>query len=370
MLLGLLGTGPARPFFTGVSWDARTWYWGGALDMFTSAPLWGVGLSNYGINWWAHRPLEAIATGGYADAAHSVPLQMLAEGGLLLALAYLLFVGLVAVRLVQGLRRLQGEQRLLLAGTGGAWLAYQTQAAVSIDQVPLLVVHFALAAAVLSAAGAAPLRTVRLPDLPRAAAVAGQVAVAAVVAAGAWQAWAPERASRAALTAQTLPGGEGVPLLEHALDLQPQVIQYWQRLGETWNNVGLPADALDTYREALRHDDTDIAALVRTGSLAEAQDDLPLARRAFRRAASLSPFDSGVTSGVVGFEVRHGEAATAARRAERFLVDLPGDPAVLSGLGDARAALGDRAGARQAYERALAASPGLASATTGLQAVR
>ncbi len=118
--LGVAGRGPASAFFSGISYRARTWYWEGALAMFQRSPLWGVGLDSYGIRWRQERPIEVPRQLGgdhFSDAAHDVPLQMLAQGGLLLGLAYLALVVVVGVCLVRGLRRLQGQERLLLGGT-------------------------------------------------------------------------------------------------------------------------------------------------------------------------------------------------------------------------------------------------------------
>ncbi len=159
LLLGETGSGPAASFFSGISYRARTWYWDGALSMFRDSPVWGVGLDSYGVRWRTARPIEvARELGGahFSDSAHSVPLQMLAQGGLVLGLTYLFYTLVIAWFLVQGLRRLEGQQRLLLGGLGGSWVAYQVQSVVSIDQVPLLLVQFVLAAGVVVASGGSP----------------------------------------------------------------------------------------------------------------------------------------------------------------------------------------------------------------------
>ena len=166
LLGGAAGFGPARPFFTGISYDARTWYWGAALKMWHRSPLTGIGMDSYGLYWRRDRPLANPRTVGgdaYSDSAHSVPLQHLAQGGLLLAAAYVFFLVVVSVALVRGFIRLRGQERLLLAGLGGAWVAYQVQSLVSIDQVPLLVLNFTLGAGVIVASGSARLRVIRLP---------------------------------------------------------------------------------------------------------------------------------------------------------------------------------------------------------------
>ena len=49
-----------------------------------------------------------------------------------------------------GLRRTRGEQSLLLAALGGAWIAYHVQSGVSINVPPLLVLHWVVAGMVVA----------------------------------------------------------------------------------------------------------------------------------------------------------------------------------------------------------------------------
>ena len=167
LLVGAVSkAGPAARVFSDVGSEARTYYWGAAAQMFRDNPFLGVGLDQYGNFWRSARSPESVAALGgtqYSDAAHSVPLQMLAQGGLLLGVAYAAFVLVTLIALIRGLLRLRGADRMLLAAVGGGWTAYQVQSAVSIDQVPLVVLHFALAGAVVAAAGASGLRELRLP---------------------------------------------------------------------------------------------------------------------------------------------------------------------------------------------------------------
>jgi O-antigen ligase len=90
--------------------------------MWREDPVLGVRLDTFGPFWHTQRSAESVQALGaerFPDAADSVPLQLLATGGLVLALAYLAFVVLAAAGLVGGLRRLRGEERLLL----GRWAA-------------------------------------------------------------------------------------------------------------------------------------------------------------------------------------------------------------------------------------------------------
>ncbi|MCW2667192.1 MAG: hypothetical protein JWN57_2154 [Frankiales bacterium] len=396
LIAGLTGAGPAAGIFSGPSFDARRWYWEGAATMFRSEPLWGVGLDSYGIRWRVDRPLESVRRFGgdhFSDSAHSVPLQMFAQGGLLLGLAYLALLVLVVWALIRGLLRLRGQERLLLGGLGGSWVAYQVQSTVSIDQVPLLIVNFVLSGALLAASSLARTREVRLPgaipvppaDVPgrrrRTAAPplvrvpqpldqAVTVGVVLLALVGAYFAVSPIRASRAAFSGtEALARGDGNAALasyEKALELAPYVGTYWLRKGELFNSAGRGPEALAAFEDAQAHDPFDVAAARNTGRLADALGQNDKARRAFEAAVALDPDNSATILDLATFLLRHGGADRARELLEQATRRLPDDAGLWASLGDARAVTGDGGAARHAYDRALAIQPGQPTATQGL----
>ena len=137
------------------SFANRTGKWQAAVSMMRARPLTGFGLDLFGDWYHSYRPAsDAVARGlrSTADAAHSVVLQLAAGGGVPLAAVYLLFVAAVGITAWRAIRRAHGEQRVLLGALAGAWVAYQVQAAVSIDVPPLAVLHWVLAGLLVAAA--------------------------------------------------------------------------------------------------------------------------------------------------------------------------------------------------------------------------
>jgi putative inorganic carbon (HCO3(-)) transporter len=391
-LAGAAKVGPASFVFTRGSSKAREWYWEAALTMFRHHPVFGVGLDHYGAFFRQVRPDAATALLGpaeFSDAAHSVPLQMLAQGGLLLGLAYLAFVVLVAVTLLRGLLRLEGPPRLLLGAVGGMWAAYVVQAAVSIDQVPLLTVEFAAAGAVVALAGRG-LREIRLrgalaPVEARGrrrgapvqrerswtgadTAIAGTVVVAGLVAF--WFALYPLRANAAARSGDiALQSGDGNTALSNfqkANSLLPGIGVYWEKTGALYEAVKQPSAALDTYRRGAEHDPYDISLLLSTARLAADQKDVALQGRMLRRAGQLDPTNPSTVEQVAAYDAGHGDLPAARSALERALRAVTNDPALWSAAGQVRAATGDPAGARAAFQRALAIAPDNAVAKHGL----
>jgi O-antigen ligase len=399
-LLGAVnGVGPAAGIFADYGSRARTYYWQAALDMFSERPLLGVGLDHFGSFWRSSRSPESVAFlggGGYSDAAHSVPLQMLAQGGLLLGLAYALFVGVVLAALVRGLLRLHGADRMLLAALGAGWAAYQVQSFVSIDQVPLLVLHFALASAVLAVSGWGGLREVRLPGALVAApllasdkrtkrrlAAAGPkerqptasdailLSIAALLLlVAAWQSVVPLRANMAVSTGdKLLAQGDGNGALDAyrtATDLAPDSPVYWGRQGALYLQVQQPALARQAWEQAAEADPYDIAALRTAASLAEQAGDLDEARETYARALGVDPLNEETVVAATRFELRHDGARRARAVLERAAAQASQQPGIWAALGDAQAVLGDEAAAREAYQQALALEEGHQEATAGL----
>jgi putative inorganic carbon (HCO3(-)) transporter len=393
--------GPAARIFTDVGSQARTHYWDAAIQMFRDQPLLGVGLDHYGAFWRSARSPESVAALGgrdFSDAAHSVPLQMLAQGGLVLGLAYVSFVLVVLVILVRGLLRLRGPERMLLAAVGGGWVAYQVSSAVSIDQVPLLVLHFALAGAVIATAGAAGLREIRLPGalepvVPRheRARARRQLAtasprmrpltsvdllalslVALVACLAAWYALVPLRANAAAKNGDRLLAlGDGTAAFrayDKATSLVPGQSFYWIKKGQLFKGATPPqlAQAQASFSEAVDRDPYEVNAVKEAAALAERAGQLERSRALHRQAVELDPLNPDTLVAAATFELRHSGAADALRLLEHAVEDLPNQPNLWATLGDARAVLGDSETARRAYERALRLDPAQQVAVEGL----
>jgi putative inorganic carbon (HCO3(-)) transporter len=400
LLVGAIAkAGPATAIFSDSGSRARVFYWHAALDMFGQQPFLGVGLDQYGNFWRTSRSAESVALLGgpsFSDAAHSVPLQVLAQGGLLLGVAYLALLALVGFALVRGLVRLRGTDRLLLGAVGGGWTAYQVQSFVSIDQVPLIVLHFTLAGAVLATSGTVRFRELRLPGAPpppkpgpsdaktrrriaagpstrtmQGADVALLAGIAVLLLAGAWYSLLPLRANMALKNGdQQFARGDGNAALheyQQATDLLPGVSVYWNKTGNLYDQVSRPALARQAYQAAVDHDPYDVNALRAAAAGAEAAGDLDAARPLFRRLVELDPLNPQSLVAAATFELRHSGAEEARRLLEDAVAQLPAESSLWATLGDAHAVLGDPDLAREAYERALSLEPTQEVAQAGLK---
>jgi O-antigen ligase/Flp pilus assembly protein TadD len=236
----------------------RTYYWRAALAMAASDPFTGVGLGGYGDHFRAYRPLamwQELGTTVTADSAHSVPLQMLAEGGIPLALAYLGLVGTVAVALIRGLRTFRGNSLIRLGGLGGAWAAYQLQSLVSIDVPSLALLHMVMAGGIWAATAgeSEEVRGKRRSARPSAR-MAG-IGILALVVVGALAVIRPYRAdlwARRGARAAVEDVEGAVDALTRAVAIAPWEARYFFERGATFDQAQRWEEALVDYERAGR----------------------------------------------------------------------------------------------------------------------
>jgi len=151
-LLGIFQVGPLAGQLYKASVSIRGFYWRAAVEMLTSHPLLGVGVDRYGAFFRVYRENQYPVNYGYditSTAAHNVLLQIFAMGGIFVGLSYLAILGFIAYRGVVGIRKTSGKNRLLVAGVFCAWVAYEAQSIVSIDNIGIAIWGWVLGGAVI-----------------------------------------------------------------------------------------------------------------------------------------------------------------------------------------------------------------------------
>jgi O-antigen ligase len=141
-VLGALQLGPLTRFVFKESIAYRGDYWRAAWRMFTDNPILGVGLGNYGDYFNRYRDGIQVARRGPAvgsDVAHSMPLDFLAMGGLILGLSYLFLISLSVYCVVRKLRQRNGEEKKVGLVVFSLLGSYLLQSFISIDQIGLAV---------------------------------------------------------------------------------------------------------------------------------------------------------------------------------------------------------------------------------------
>ncbi len=371
LCLALAGTGPLSLLFSQPSFTARRHYWGAALTMFRGSPATGVGLDQYGEHWRTARSPQSVLDLGadrYVNAAHSVPLQLLSGGGLPLGLAYAALVAVVGAKLWRAAHG-PGLATPALAAAGGGWAAYQVQSFVSIDQVPLLVLHAALAGSVLVAAGAGSRATAAATDPPSSArrAAVALVLVLGLPAVGV-AGTLPLRSDRAVHRGDDLlAAGDDRRALTAYADagrLLPGAQDPVLRRAQVFAETGQPERARSAALAAASLDPYDPRPLVLAAESSLEQGRAEEAFRTYRSALRLAPLDDAVLVATARAGVQAGRPAAAATLLEEGLARLgpaarvQARRAVWVALGDARRATGDEAGAISAFSIGRGLPPG------------
>ena len=141
-VLGMLNTGPASKYLYKVSVTYRGDYWRAGINMFKHHFLFGVGLDRYGAYFRQYRDATQSLRRGpdvISNAAHDVPIQLAATGGILVLLVFIALFVFVAWRGFVVIRRTSGVQQLVVASFVGAWVTYEAQSFISIDNVGIAI---------------------------------------------------------------------------------------------------------------------------------------------------------------------------------------------------------------------------------------
>ena len=134
LLLGILNSGPLASFIYQSSLQARGFYWRAAMNMVVEHPFFGVGLDGFG-DWYRRSRTQAAADASViSDTAHSIPLDIGASGGIPLILIYLAMIALVMISIIKVVKR-SSDFDPVFASIVAAWVAYQAQSVISINQL-------------------------------------------------------------------------------------------------------------------------------------------------------------------------------------------------------------------------------------------
>ena len=137
-ILGMLQIGPLQRFLYKDSVSVRGYYWRAGIEMFRDNPLFGVGLDNYGSFFKEYREVGYPLKYGYSltsTNAHNVFIQHFATGGIFVGTIYLILTAVIFWRGLISLRKFEKDERVLRAVFFIAWLAFQAQSLISIDNI-------------------------------------------------------------------------------------------------------------------------------------------------------------------------------------------------------------------------------------------
>lgn len=141
-VIGMLGSGPLAKYLYKASVTFRGDYWRAGINMFKHHVLFGVGLDRYGSYFRQYRDATQSLRRGpdtISNAAHNVPIQLAATGGIFVLLSFLALVVFIAWRGIIAVRLATGAKQLVVSSYVAAWVTYEAQSFISIDNVGIAI---------------------------------------------------------------------------------------------------------------------------------------------------------------------------------------------------------------------------------------
>jgi hypothetical protein len=151
-ILGMLQIGPLTDLLYKQSVSVRGFYWRAAYRMFESNPLFGVGLDRYGSYFKEFRDKEYLLRFGSeitSTNAHNVFLQHFATGGFFVGTAYITLMMVIFLKGFNLAKNTKGHEREILLVLLSAWIGFQAQSMISIDNLSIGIWGWVLSGAIV-----------------------------------------------------------------------------------------------------------------------------------------------------------------------------------------------------------------------------
>ena len=110
-------------------------YWNAAIGMFKDHPIFGIGIDRVGEYYREYAVQNQVVQGQITDNAHSIYLQLLATGGLMLFIPYLLLVLFITLIGLKTLIKFQGKDKFKVGALFGIWLGTIALNVVTVDNL-------------------------------------------------------------------------------------------------------------------------------------------------------------------------------------------------------------------------------------------
>jgi hypothetical protein len=150
--LGALQIGPLTKYIYKYSVSLRGQYWLAGWNTGMENPIHGVGMDGFGEWYRRSRDIQALTTPGVntvVNAAHNVFLDMFAFGGWPLFISYIVIMLIGGISMVKVAARSKSYNPVFVA-IAVAWLGYQLQSVISINQIGLAIWGWVLTGALIA----------------------------------------------------------------------------------------------------------------------------------------------------------------------------------------------------------------------------
>ena len=154
-ILGMLQKGPLQSLLYKDSLSVRGFYWRAGLQMFLDKPLTGVGVDRYASYFKELREVGYPLRYGYeitSSNAHNTYIQLFATAGIFVGLAYLLLNLYIFKLGLSLIRNSESEDQKVALILLSAWVGFQAQSFISIDNIGVSVWGWLLGGSIVALA--------------------------------------------------------------------------------------------------------------------------------------------------------------------------------------------------------------------------
>lgn len=151
-IIGMLQKGPLAPMLYKDSISVRGYYWRAGVEMFKDSPLTGIGVDRYGAYFKQFREVSYPLKYGFditSSNAHNTFIQLFATAGIFVGVIYLLMLLYIFITGFKLIKDGALEDKKVVLGLLSAWLGFQAQSLISIDNIGIAVWGWLLGGAIL-----------------------------------------------------------------------------------------------------------------------------------------------------------------------------------------------------------------------------
>jgi tetratricopeptide (TPR) repeat protein/O-antigen ligase len=305
--------------------SARTVFWLAALDTFRRFPLVGTGPDTYASGYllWQSVPPQSFYV-----RAHSIPMQLAAETGLVGLAAGAWLIGALVVAAYRRWRAARLSNRYLIVGLCGSLTATALHSLVDTPAwIPAIAMTFMMLVALLLAAPVErPAEMVRRKPVGT---ILGALAAFLIVGSGIWMQYAYKPYFLGAAFGNASRWAEALPLLEEATRRDPTHAYYHLQTGFAYgmsafegNREHLP-QAIAHYRRGISHEPYFSPNHANLAVLLWEQGERQAAIEAMKRAAELAPEEAAYPLNLGVFYEQQEDKVRAAEFYRRALILRP-----------------------------------------------
>ena len=151
-IMGMLQKGPLASLLYKDSVSVRGYYWQAGFKMFKENIFTGVGVDRYGAYFKEFREVSYPLKYGYeigSSNAHNLIIQLFSTAGLLVGLSYMALLGYVFFVGLKLIKNTVGNNQKIAISLIAAWLGFQSQTIISIDNIGVSVWGWLFGGAIL-----------------------------------------------------------------------------------------------------------------------------------------------------------------------------------------------------------------------------